>query len=515
MECDKWDSSFQPSDWESPLKSDCSESTPIKQSYHSKLLSENKYLVFDSALKELFSMMVCSVCKKNFFDSKIEPYGAQILVTLICPNSHEYVWRSSPNINHMPSVNAMLSAAIVFSGNTYANFKNLANSMNIQCMSEQTFYKVQKNLIIPTILDAWQEESQRVHFIIKHSKRLVLAGDGRCDSPGFSAKYGAYTLLDTATGLIVDFSLVQSTDTTSSQAMEKLAFEKTLQRLLDQGIDIETIVTDRHLSISKLLTEKFSKIKHQFDIWHFSKSLVKKLTAAAKKKDCGALFSWIRSIRNHFWWCCATCGGDVQLLKEKYFSILSHVTNKHKNFTSKVYSKCAHPRLTKRQRQETIWIQKNSPAHKALTDVIFDKNLLKDMHGLTDYCHTGQLEVFHNLLLKYAPKRQHFSFDGMYARHALAVLDHNYNVKRKYAVTKSGDQRCNIVYSKRQKNWVFKLIKEKKSFSYLHNMFETVLDKQFYNIPRPSTLGQSKPKNIAPIPKPSKDVIKQLHQSRF
>lgn len=40
-------------------------------------------------------------------------------------------------------------------------------------------------------------------------KKLVLAGDGRADSPGHSAKFGTQTLIEESTCKVVDFQIVQ------------------------------------------------------------------------------------------------------------------------------------------------------------------------------------------------------------------------------------------------------------------------------------------------------------------
>ena len=50
---------------------------------------------------------------------------------------------------------------------------------------------------------------------------MTLAGDGRCDSPGHSAKYGTYTVLDVKSNKIVDFKVVSVCEVKNSNAMEK------------------------------------------------------------------------------------------------------------------------------------------------------------------------------------------------------------------------------------------------------------------------------------------------------
>lgn len=57
----------------------------------------------------------------------------------------------------------------------------------------------------------------------------------------------------------------------------------------------------------------------------------------------------------------------------------------------------------------------------------------------------GLIECFHNVILKYAPKRKHFSYGVMKGNTQLAIIDHNESVlERKQAVTKDG--LCVIYY---------------------------------------------------------------------
>lgn len=48
---------------------------------------------------------------------------------------------------------------------------------------------------------------------------------------------------------------------------------------------------------------------------------------------------------------------------------------------------------------------------------------------------TGSLEVYHSIILKYAEKRLHFTYDSMRARAQLAVMDNNNNLGRPQAKT--------------------------------------------------------------------------------
>ena len=158
-----------------------------------------------------------------------------------------------------------------------------------------------------------------------------------------------YSFMDKQTNQIATFSLVQVTEVGNSNWMEKVGFKRALESLRKEGINPKQITTDRHSGIRKHMREEEPDISHQFDVWHFVKSVKKKLRTASKKATCKILEKWIKSIGNHLWWCCATYEGDSELLREKWISVLFHVQNKHRWTSYKKFQKFAHPRLTRKR----------------------------------------------------------------------------------------------------------------------------------------------------------------------
>ena len=53
--------------------------------------------------------------------------------------------------------------------------------------------------------------------------------------------------MDTATGDIPDFSLVQVSETTSSPVMELLGFQRSLANIEAADLSVDVVVTDRHV----------------------------------------------------------------------------------------------------------------------------------------------------------------------------------------------------------------------------------------------------------------------------
>ena len=172
----------------------------------------------------------------------------------------------------------------------------------------------------------WIKSQSAILKQMKQNRSVDVCGDGRCDSPGHSAKYGTYTLMDEKTNLIIEFSVVQVTEVTSSNAMEYEGCKRALNSINKKKIPIRCLTTDRHTTITAKMRTNYSHIVHQYDVWHLSTWVTKKLTKKEKKKACEELLLWIQSVSNHLWYCAATCDKNVDILREKWLSLLHHIT---------------------------------------------------------------------------------------------------------------------------------------------------------------------------------------------
>ncbi|XP_050399974.1 uncharacterized protein LOC126817165 [Patella vulgata] len=300
--------------------------------------------------------------------------------------------------------------------------------------------------------------------------------------------------------------------------MEKEGLRQCLTTL-DERLNINVLATDRHIQVGCMLRKDYPNIIHQYDVWHVSKSLIKKLSEKAKSKQNEPLKPWIQSIRNHFWWCVTTCDGNIILLKEKWISVLKHCSNIHEWTSNEQFHQCEHPKLSKHEEAQKMWLKPGSAAFQVLQDIVLDKSFLKVLEKLTLACHTGDLEVYHSMMLKYCPKRQHFSFEGMVARTQLAALDHNNGVGTDQAIASSGPNegtyKYNQVFPKRTSVWVAKPIFEKKTYDFKIDLMARTVEVRTAGIVLPIFNLPVVPENIASVPKPPKDETVRKHRSRM
>ncbi|XP_077061034.1 uncharacterized protein LOC143714003 [Siphateles boraxobius] len=145
-------------------------------------------------------------------------------------------------------------------------------------------------------------------------------------------------------------------------------------------------------------------------------------------------------------------------------------------------------------------------------------HLLKDLEQMALFKHTGQLEVFHNVLLK----RLHFEYASMQARTMLAVMDHNENheTQQEQAKTECGLQRHNVVFQKQSKQWIARPVYQETTQTFRNNMMDAVIQRRLdpsvkYQDPLSHFKVPRLAANIARVSKPWKEDVIAGHTSRF
>ena len=105
----------------------------------------------------------------------------------------------------MSAGSLLLSSALLFTGNTYTRIKEFMEVAKI-FFSERTFIKLESKVLFPSVNKVYKTARNKIIGTLSNCSVNVV-GDGRCDSPGFKAKYGTYTLMNAKTNLIWIFIL--------------------------------------------------------------------------------------------------------------------------------------------------------------------------------------------------------------------------------------------------------------------------------------------------------------------
>ena len=82
--------------------------------------------------------------------------------------------------------------------------------MKMALFSKSVYHRPQTNHVIPSIIISWQRQ-QSTHLLTLQDMEggLELAGDGCSDSPGHSAKYGGYNVIEQRVNKVLDIQVVQ------------------------------------------------------------------------------------------------------------------------------------------------------------------------------------------------------------------------------------------------------------------------------------------------------------------
>ncbi|CAB4025600.1 Hypothetical predicted protein [Paramuricea clavata] len=371
--------------------------------------------------------------------------GGVLIITWRC--CHGGVWSSSKVLcvkkeQNVYTTTIMIAAAIIIitGGGNYEKFALFCKFHGLSFISRSTFMRIQKKYVIPEIKRFWKDMKASIWKIF-FGESIILCVDGRNDSPGFSAKYCVYVLMEQFVNVIVDIEVVDKRETGGvSTNMEVYGLKKLLERVVGE-IVVSEIVTDASTAVATLVRRmkdkypnEFGNLFHALDIWHKSVKLTKRLSKAAKIKGCEVLSEWTEPIRNHFWY----------VAQEKNKTLMD----------------------------------KGSKAMEALRKVVMDPRFLNALHHYVTFRHTSKLENFNSMLLKYTPKRAGFQNDSFIARTLLAAIDHNSHLFRQAALNRDGKKKYNKVYSKRSKNWRVTAVLEEKTYDFWPALTSGILQRK-------------------------------------
>lgn len=169
---------------------------------------EPKGIVFLSKLLLLFQF--CHLC---FFPKPkvaVTQTGTMLTIESECSNCGEmHTWKSQPDLlGRFSAGNLLLSFAVLCAGASIRKVLLVFRHMGMLVYHEPTYYYHQRHLLIPSVVGFWRKYQKNLLEKLKDPE-VVLAGDGRHDSMGHSAKYGTYTMFGCTIGLIIHIVLVQ------------------------------------------------------------------------------------------------------------------------------------------------------------------------------------------------------------------------------------------------------------------------------------------------------------------
>ena len=152
--------------------------------------------------------------------------------------------------------------AVLLTGNNFDKVELMAKMLRLAFVSSSTFNRIIH--AVPAVKELWEKMKEQIRQTFQ-DEDLVLCGDARMDSPGFSAKYCAYILMDHYLDIITDLEVVDKREAGgTSTVMEKMALKRLMERIIEK-LKIKEVVTDASSTIMKLLRDMKGSLKISFD----------------------------------------------------------------------------------------------------------------------------------------------------------------------------------------------------------------------------------------------------------
>ncbi|XP_034564403.1 uncharacterized protein LOC117830406 isoform X1 [Notolabrus celidotus] len=389
--------------------------------------NEPKYIVYESCLRALFQ--TCPLCKQDC-EVQQQRLGTYVSFSQLCPKClYRRKWQNQPIRGSTPVGNLQMSAAVYFTGGSFARVKKVCKAMNLQIFQRDTFKRHVRMFLEPAIIHKWKEDQQTLIQDLQLKSKITVGGFMRADSPGQSAKFSSCSLINLEKKHIIDVQLTQSTEVGQSSNIETEALRRGLDLLDSNHLNVDSIVTDCIDQVEEYVKER--NITQYYDVCHFEKGLSEKLRNLAKKRKFKEVLLWLPVIKKHIYWTARSSKSGPEKVA-KWKSLVNCLQNIHKH-DDPLFPECAHPHKVATDTKK--WLQPGSNTLHRVEKILMSERVLRNVENLSHDYQTSSLEDFHSDVLSFAPKKEDFPFIERLCRLYLAAMHFNENVERKEAAT--------------------------------------------------------------------------------
>ena len=220
-----------------------------------------KCITFCFKILRLLQTIHGLVCKRKECERQLEYRqtfcGTCLVVSWQCSAGYfGGSWASQPKCEGVRAGNLLLASSNCLSGNSFKKVGLLFQFFKLGFVSKSLFNQYQHLYIAPAVNDYWENIKVDL-WKDRDGKEVILSGDARNDSPGHCAQYCTYSLGDMETKTILNMNIidVREVEGRKSNNMERVGFERGLDKLLESNMVLKEVVTDAHSEIGALMSK--------------------------------------------------------------------------------------------------------------------------------------------------------------------------------------------------------------------------------------------------------------------
>ncbi|CAP39543.2 Protein CBG23494 [Caenorhabditis briggsae] len=397
----------------------------------------------------------CWKCETQKTEMGIVYHGLNMNISVFCVScQRRWYWSNTKKCEREQSgsnsklsrIHILLTSAIITTGNGFQveislqdsykkvymqNVKQLFDVLKSPFFFARTFNRLKEKYVYEAVNIQYKKQANVVKELLcettDNNGTLNVMGDGSFDTPGHSALYCRYVIMEAVTKLVVEYEIFRHKSGEKKVNIETEACEKAFENLMvTYDSAIESLTTDRSQSVASMMANNFPDVTHYFDSWHYIRSLALEIL-----KQFLPLKPWIRRFINHVYWSIQSSGGHDEMAKEKLLSFFMHVADIHKDFQDsgwydfKIVNSCEHNESDDVNRKRPDFLDTKNPLHvkalNALLAVIEKGDRCEAIGRVSPYFATSAVESFNAR----AGKIVFSSQKGFNSRTQLAVLDWN------------------------------------------------------------------------------------------